>query len=358
MYKISDFIIPHRIIQSACKSKKQPFIDLEVEFGDGEIGLLDNKLFVGNPFSIAHTFYNISYLYLNNFDKIHTACLFDSDIQKSDILVLLANFLRSLSYSENFFPEAKPSTPIINYLYRWPIVWLLMKDLICPSFQVPIKNCKIISFNSSFIDTSVYVDKKYMEMNNITNYEVPFIFVNTDIEYEPYINASLLFSAIKAHGLNPSETIYNIYNSILKDKLVGFSNLSFVNDKKANDFISLLLTVSGMDNKSENLIADFKKVSKGSDIIKTAQSFDQVYGNWWYLGVLEKMLEPVRGSDWSTHNRLQPFLDALWNKIEIERKKHGRDGLNYEALLRVKAGENDPNKTTVFENMLASDRVW
>jgi len=284
--------------------------------------------------------------------------LFDSDTQKGDILLLTAGFLRSLSYSVNSFPESKPSEPVLNYLYRWAVVWTIMKDLICPAFQVPLKNSKVISFGSPFVDASIYADEKYMKKNDIVNHNTPFIFCNSDIEYGPYVNAALLISAIKAHGLDPHEVISDIYYSELKGQLVGFADLAFVNSKKSNDFISLLLTMVGIENFSEDLIENSIKVAEAPDIIKYAQSWDQVYGNWWYLGLLERMLEPVRGSDWTTHQRLQPFLDALWSKIEKERKKRGRDDLNYESLLRVKDGEMDPKDVKLIEENLASERVW
>lgn len=360
MYKISDFIISFRVIEAACKYKCTPFIDLQVDFGEvGSPCFEKNKIYVGKTISISHTMYNIIYTYFDNFQKINGVPLFQNDSQKKDIFLLLASFLRNISYSSNVFPESKPNSPVINYLYRWTAPWIIMKDLICPSFQYPIKNCKIISYCSPFADISVFVDNEYMQKNNIENKNAPFIFVNSDIEYEPCVNASLLLSAIKAHDLDPVETVYNIYNSELMNKLIGFSELAFFEEKKSQDFISLLLTMTGIENKSENMIStSTKKVMEVSDKIKQAQSFDQVYGNWWYLGLAEKMLEPVRGPDWSTHQRLQPFLDELWDKVEVERKKRGRDGLTYESLLRIKDGENDPNKTVVFERMLASDRIW
>lgn len=360
MYKISDFVIPMRVIQSACRAKQQPFIDLPVRFSNDspEILMQDGTIMAGHPSSLSQTFYNIIYAYFDNFQNINQVSLFDSDIQKSDVLVMTSGFLRSLSYSVNSFPESKPSSPVVNYLYRWAVIWTIMKDLICPAFQVPIKNCKVVSFCSPYIDTSIYVDDKYMKKNNIVSEKTPFIFCNADMEYGPCLNAALLLSAIEAHGLNPAEVISEIYYSELKNQLVGFADLAFVDSKKSNDFISLLLTMSGLHNFSEDLIGNSVKVAGGFDIIKYAQSWDQVYGNWWYLGLIERMLEPVRGSDWSTHQRLQPFLDALWSKIEKERKKRGRDGLNYESLLRIKDGEITPDQVKLIERNLASDRVW
>lgn len=359
MYKISDFVIPLRVIESVCKYKCVPFIDLQVEFDDREFPCFDNgKIYVGKTISVSHTMYNIVYIYIDSFEKINGVSLFQINSQKTDILLLLANFLRNFSYSSNSFFESKTDSPVVNYLYRWSIPWLIMKDLICPAFQVPIKNCKIISSHSPFIDISIFVDDFYIKQNNIVNGNAPFIFANSDIEYAPCINAGILLSAIQAHDLEPAKTISSIYNSSLKDQLIGFSELAFSDVNKSRDFILLLLTMAGVENKSKEMVSNSKKVGEVSDIIKHAQSFDQVYGNWWYLGLVEKMLEPVRGADWSTHQRLQPFLDELWNKIEVERKKRGREGLTYESLLRIKDGENDPNKTVVFEKMLSSDRVW
>ena len=44
-------------------------------------------------------------------------------------------------------------------------------------------------------------------------------------------------------------------------------------------------------------------------------------------------------------------------KIKKARRKKGRDGLNYEALLRVQFGENK-EEPRIMESLLALDRIW
>jgi hypothetical protein len=106
---------------------------------------------------------------------------------------------------------------------------------------------------------------------------------------------------------------------------------------------------------------DIKVEASSDKMTKTAQfgfGEDGITSSWWYLGLLEKMLGVSRGSDWSTYKSLHPFFQELWDKIEKARIKKGREGLSYEALLRIKSKENDPKNVKVIEKMLASDRVW
>jgi len=70
------------------------------------------------------------------------------------------------------------------------------------------------------------------------------------------------------------------------------------------------------------------------------------------------MLEPARGADWSTHQLLKPYTEGVWKEINAEREKRGRAGMSYEALLRFKSGEVDPDDVYILEKTLASDRVW
>ena len=59
-----------------------------------------------------------------------------------------------------------------------------------------------------------------------------------------------------------------------------------------------------------------------------------------------------------TYKTLEPFHKELWDKIEAKRAEVGLDGLTYEALLRVQAGENKPEDVKVIEKRLSTDRVW
>jgi hypothetical protein len=367
MFKISDFTIPCSIIKAACRSRKVPFVDLPVQFNDStdaSMGLIDGVIHVGQPEKFGLASYRLVYIYLINFHIITGIEAFDNDEQKQNSLLLISNFIRQICYRPEVFKESLLTHPVALRLYQFAPVWVLMKDLICPMYDVELKNYQVITYGSPYLDIASCVD---MNKNDVVieGQKEPFIFLNAEVEYKPFQLAALLIAAIKCHGMNESSVIRDIVDSELREKLIGFARLMFRDDNEVNDFICLLLIQSGIDNCAEFIISHTKnnnKVAGDSGIIKTAQSVgmggDAILSTWWFLGLVEKMLETQRGPDWSTYKRLHPWFEKLWNKIEKERQKRGREGLTYEALLRIRSGENNPKHVKIIEKTLASDRVW
>jgi hypothetical protein len=251
MFKISDFIIATNIIKSVCKVRKVPFIDLYVDFSNnGSIdNLIDNKINIGETKNLSNTIFIIVNTYLNSFKTIHGIEAFDSIEQKENSLILIANFIRQLTYPENKISE-KDNSPVLLRLYQYPFIWIIFKDIICPVYKVQLKNYPIFVCSSSQIDVSYYVE----ESNN-ENIESPFIFVNNDIDYKPLQMASLLISTIKCFELDPFSIIKDIVDSELRNKIIGLAKLEFPNDKQLNDFFAFLLTYVGLENKIEYILS-------------------------------------------------------------------------------------------------------
>ena len=83
------------------------------------------------------------------------------------------------------------------------------------------------------------------------------------------------------------------------------------------------------------------------------------------MGLLEGMLEPARGADWTTYEGLEPYIKAFWNKVEKVREnkeKSGNfDGIPFEELLRIKVPQTTGYKadpTITLQGLLSSVRVW
>ena len=101
-------------------------------------------------------------------------------------------------------------------------------------------------------------------------------------------------------------------------------------------------------------------------MVKTAQnSVPNMPNQFWQLGLLEKMMEPVRGADWSVYQGLQPYVDEFWNKVEEVRQKRVKmghdDGVPFDVLLRIKSKQTvdyKADQTKTIQSLLSSDRVW
>ena len=356
MSKISDYKFCTSILKIACKAAKCSFVDMVVYFDDtGFIGLKDNAIYIGLPINLSATFANVIFVYLDNFKQIHGKEIFNSSEQKNTTCLLIANFIRKLSDAEDGVVESFPNEPVAQRLYQNRFVWILMQDLICPAYLVPLKNHRVICCPSPSLDISGCFEEKCDYSDELS------VFVNTDVEYKPCLYAGLLLSSIECHGLEPHVVVQEIIESNLYDLLVGVAKLAFDSDQSVNDFLSFLVTFAGLENKLESIVENAPDILSGDSVImyKNAQHASNYFtdSSWWYFGLLEKMLESVRGSDWTTYKNLMPHLRETWDQIHEARRKKGRDGLSYEALLRVKSKEDDKDPR-ILEVLLGNNRVW
>jgi hypothetical protein len=371
MINISDFKLVEAFLKKACKVRKCGFVDLPIRFSeenDPDKGLFtydEGVINIGNPNSLGDTMARIIMAYLSNFveiskksstDKIQD--IFFDEKHKNLIYTSIVNFFRSLAFSNNSYIRPKSDEILVNRLYQYPFVWVVMKDLVCPSFNsYPVKNSKVVEISSNKFDVCCLGNKNGED----------FIVVNNDIECNACIDAHLLYYAIKLQNLDPKEVIKHILDSSLREVFIGILELVYDEDilnGNIRDILFAIMTIFEYENMSEELVDQISKksiINQNQKPEKTAQFLNPAFDitdNWWFLGLIEKMLEPARGPDWSTYKRLHPYFEKLWNKIEKERAKRGREGLTYEALLRIKDGEIDPDKTIIIEKALASDRVW
>jgi hypothetical protein len=150
--------------------------------------------------------------------------------------------------------------------------------------------------------------------------------------------------------------IKQIFESDLHKKLKGAVKIAFIEDSDVDEFVAALFSILNMKNTVQ--------ASYVSDI-KTAQAGDNPQSGpmqWWYNGLLEKMLAPARGDDWSTHESLSGFMEDMWNDVEkIRAKKPQGEGVNFNDLLRLMRahsveGNTDPN--TTIQSLLSSERIW
>jgi len=334
MYNISNYKMVESVLRSICKYHDVKFIDIEVKFDkEDKMGFLDGKLFIGNPTNLSLAMYRIISLYIMNFESLHSKDVFCDDVYRFNLLNAIFNYLRKISS----FQEEKED--IIQRLYQQTLSWIIMKDIICPAFDVEIKNCRLVLYPTPWLDVACYAEDEKED----------FVLLNTDISNEVIKQAALLCEIITLHGLNAKDVISYIDGTDIIDKINGIAKLAFTNDNDASDFIIMLKVFSGLDLDEEWKVL--------STTLKTAQ-MNGPGASWWFLGIIEKLLDPVRGSDWSTYREMEPYYKEVQNKIDKARKKSGRAGLTYEALLRTISGEVQPEDVKLIERNLGSDRIW
>ncbi|MFW6129640.1 MAG: hypothetical protein ACOC56_00560 [Atribacterota bacterium] len=348
MYKVNDFKIAELIIKNACRALGCPFVNLEIKFDSNDsIYYYDNVIHVRKPDSLGSTLYYIIYTYLDNFDIITGKKLFSSKLQKQSVFKSVINMLRTMSFNKDVL-NIDFSEPIVQRLYQNRFIWVALKNIIEPLEEININNAKIVIFDSPFIDVAYY-------LSGDDNDSGPLIFSNADINYDPIKQAFIFKCALEYHNLCPNKVVSNIIRTDMENMLLGLAKLEFKDDEAVDDFYNTLKVICDIEITQEYMPSIYKmaqanpgQVGLGSNSLNT----------WWFLGLIEKMLDPARGPDWSSYEKLEPMHKKIWDKIEKERQKEGRDGVPYEHLLRIHSGELGPKEINLVERSLSSDRIW
>jgi len=356
--QVTDYKFCTAILRRACNGAGCLFVDVPVCFDDesGFVGLRNGQIWIGSPKKLGETFANIIFVYLKNFREITGKEVFGSPSQSDSSSLLIANFIRKLTNRTDDSLNLSFDEPIVQRLYQYRFVWLLMQDLVCPAYAIPVNNHRIICYDAPKFDIADCFEEIQGEERSLT------VFVNAGIEYEPCLFAGLFLASIECHKLDPAKIVQELLESGLRQHFIGLAKLAFQKDEEVDDFIAFLLTFTRLDNKVE-LIIDKKADILSGDIFSLYKESQHQRNfsdsSWWYFGLLEKMLESVRGADWTTYKTLTPYLREMWDKIHEARRKKGRDGLNYEALLRIKNKEMDKDEhPQILEVLLGNNRVW
>lgn len=355
MFKISDFALPESLIKSACNSKGVGFVDLEISFTEQEptSNFENNKIIVGPQESLEGTYWQILSTYFYRFNEIHGCSLFKDAREASAVYYKVQKFLDKIFKETERYEDWKIGEPTVQRLYQNPLIWIIMTDFICPVYEVPINNVRVILSGSHWVDLAKHYDSDKELDLDCEGKEPNLIFLNEDCVYEPLEMAVLFCCTLEAHGLCPKETVLDIdSNLFLKKKLVGIANLYFMEEQLVEDFINFIYTFAGVYNKSEEMVSS-------DNLTKEAQSLpNSMDSNWWFFGLIEKMLEPARGADEEIHGVLEELRDEIQDKVEQVRSESGREGANYEKLLRAINSDESPAKYVVLEKELSKGRLW
>ena len=352
--KISDFKLAEFLIKRLCDHKGCPFVDAGLSF-DNE-SQSNGSWSIGRSKNIGHTIYKIVQHYVNNVCTQDGRHLFDDETQKQDFLIATAAFLRHLAYGSSSFDEGQHDGFNALRLYQEPLVWILVRDLICPIYHKKFVNYQIIAGSSPFIDIGMFCKKGSFDGKDP---EQSFIFTNMGVQNQAIRSVFLLLAAIESLQLSPDKLVRDVFESEISEKFVGMVKLAFENDQDVENFIMTLLGLVGLYSDDFPDLKLGNNIESGLKQIKEAQYFNNP-AMWWYFGVLEKLLEPARGADWGTRQSLNPFIEEFWDKVEHFRQKkvHKADGVPFNTLLEIKSEDHKTDATKTLQSLLGSERIW
>lgn len=352
-YKISNFSLVHKALQVLCKRLDCDFIDLPVRFEEVDSPSFDKRgIVIKKGKSVLDTMVYIYSAYVNAMGAICGRNI-DTLEARHSLTNLFIAMLRDFRTEYGSKSAFNSDDTFLMKLDQFPVVWLLLKNIFCPYKNLPLTNARVVATSASDHDVAIYV-KEGDKIENADEY--PCIFVNLDIEKNAVRSAFLLAEALRLHmdeKESPEALIREVFsNFFMRDRLIDFLGMAFINDDEVSNFLAVL-SILCQSKEIEDIAMGVKKLGD----VKTAQANPYV-GNWWFLGLHEKMLDSVRGPDWSTSVALKNFNQELWDKVEDERKRRGMSELPFELLLRVQSEglQTTPNQT--MQELLSKTRIW
>jgi hypothetical protein len=165
-------------------------------------------------------------------------------------------------------------------------------------------------------------------------------------------------------GLSPVEVIKDIYETEIYSKYRGLLEVALDSDDDVRDFECTTMAILGIN--FYNLVS--KKVAHfNTRMTKEAQNSTTGLPNQFgYIGLLEKMIEPMRGKqDWSVYQNLEPYIKDFWDRVEVVKQKRAKSGhdpeVPFDTLLRIKSNQTtgyEIDPTITLQGLLSSSRVW
>jgi len=344
--RISDFIIVTKALQILCKRLDCDFVDLPVVFDEDvpHACFREGVILIPNMPSVLDTMADIYSVYVNALGEICGRNI-DSLDSRFSLMKYFMSMIRDFK-TEYGSKEKDTGKTLQMRLDQFHVTWMLLKNIFCPYKSIELKNVRIVAKHSSEFDAVIKSEHD----------GEPYLFVNLDIERESVRAAFLLVEALRIM-LKPEDSPESVIremlsNFFMKDRIVDFLGVSLGSDEEVASFLGVLSVICQSQD-----IEDMALGVKKGDSLKTAQ-FSPMTGNFWFLGLTEKMLDSVRGSDWSTTESLKDFSKGLWDKVEEERRARGISELPFELLLRVQSEDLVVSPNATLQELLSKTRVW
>lgn len=337
--KINNFKFLSFFIRQICKYYNVNFVDLEVKLSNNS-ELKDNCLYIQDQQDYSKNIFLLGSLYIKNLSKISGKDLNFSENDINQIInYLYISINNLLNDKTNLTEEGLSDEEITIQLNKSHFVFLIMRDIICPFYNIPLKNLDICYKSLPLIDL--------YEVNNK-------IYLNSKIKSQLLRDCILLVSAIKAHNLEIDVVTKDIlYKKELNDRIFGLLKIAYDNDSLEEKFKNLLLILTDVSINYE----EWNNI-KTAQLSTNISTYDMAGGMWWFVGLIEKLLQPARGQNWDAHLQLKDYNQDLWDNIQKHKEKRGLPTLSYEELLSVQR-EMYKNKTDeVIQGLLSDARVW
>lgn len=358
--RVSDFKVAENYLRAVCKKLNVPFVDAGVTFTESPALHADatfdgTHVVVGSTEDLGKTLLLVIANYLSAIDYIVGQQVNLNEQQESHLIATAATVVREFMHSRSSLPEAWESPLPHISLSHFPFVWLTLRDIVVPLYESELKDIPVILDRSPQHDVAVLG-----EVQASTNDDPALaIFVNTAVESDAYRSAFLLVAAVKAYGLEPKLVVSDLLTAPeVKSKTYGFARLAFVEDRVVTEFLLALAAVAGLPDP----VGSAKSV-ESNVWYKQAQLAGGVEGfgyasAWAAPQLMEAMLDPARGPDYTVKHILDPLSQKIWNRVADEKKRLRKADMNLEDMLRVVSKPLRVKPNVLLQGLLSEQRIW
>lgn len=331
----------------------------------------DETLVINQPTSLVHFLYNAI---------LHSATI-ENPLQKDKFSIALLQ--RCKEYVFNDYDRQEMSIPPTLLSFNKLSVPAIITDEIIEPLIGETKKPSVLFIPSNTLDCadiaySMDDIKKHTNIKiNMQPQQFPCIIANSSIYNKAAVachifikNLHLTFGELKSSRIL-KKILLNNESSALKHLFIILKSLNGEPDYIVNFFdymeSHLLFTKEeqeqSLKTKHNCIVSDEYLKSN----IKIAYSVPnpQVWKQWaqWSMlvGLIEKQLEPMRGSMWPASENLKPIETIRKKMISDKAKAKGKSQLNFEELLEV-ARDMYNHKAIqpglLYEELLRDNRVW
>lgn len=381
--KIKDLQFPRYFLTSDIDlplSEVTDILETDIEvISDGSpdtVTTKPGKITYTNPSSITKFLFNVLYNSLS--PKL------SSEIHKDKLGLALLQSCKNYVYAD-YDPVEFSGPPLLVSLDKIPVVRFALSEIIEPLAGVADK-LPVFYSPCHFTDVCRIEDsrdklaKQYRISPQAVGFsDFPIVLTNSFVYNEPARMSHLLIVILcNAYG---EEKAHRILRTIMLDEEDLLSNLVTIiktimgKPHTIVEFLHYLGSHLLLDDEDtdkiyyaqENVImadkflaAHVKIADFGNPIGDQNSRVHRQWSQWsMLLGLIEKQLEPMRGSMWPATENLKPIEDQQQAMIAEREEKKG-DHLNFEQLLEVSRDmyNHKAKPGVLVENLLKDNRVW
>ena len=359
-YNLSNYTLISSLLRNFSRHFNCPFLDFKVKIEDADMAYIDDDVMVLSKSSTPYIMSSSAVtVYLQNLLKLN----FINNESFSSGLAFNLGILHEI-YDMSNLSNAEVTN--VMKVDQFPHAMIALSDLILPELNIPYVNYRVVVSP----DLKSDICRPYFESSNLSDEvrdsdDFPIIFLNSHVKNPVFYTPFLIDCYLSCYFNDEAKAVKRMTGLLSDVDSVDILNAFYGNvwnDSDLSKFFFMLgiifelpFSISDIlspQNSAQEKTAQFAPVDTSS---KGTQSVDS---SFWHTGLIEKMLGPVRGYDFTIKEVWQPIVNHLLAVIEEKRKKSGLSGSPMEFMLRIKDGEENCEKATLLQDMLSEMRVW